>query len=45
VQEDKLWRGFVAGFTIENVETIDARIFKQHVSALRRLSSSILCSY
>jgi hypothetical protein len=43
VQEDKLWRGFAAGFTIENIETIDVDILEQHVLALRRLELSILC--
>jgi hypothetical protein len=36
VQQDKLWRGFVAGFTVENIETIDVDILEQHGLALRR---------
>jgi hypothetical protein len=41
VQEDKLRRGFVAGFTIENVETIDVDTLEQHVSALLLLSNRV----
>ena len=33
MQEDQLWCGFVAGFPIKNVETVDVDILEQHVFA------------
>src|SRR5262249_52722796 len=41
MQQDELRRAFVAGFTIEDVETIDLDVPEQHVSTLRCLGFPI----